>query len=258
MKECKTLNNKIVLITGGGTGIGRAIAFEFARKKAFIVINYFKSESEATYTVKEIKKLGAKAIKIRADITNSNEVRMMFEMIDKKFGHLDILVNNAGWTKFIEYKNINSLTEKVYDHIMNVNLKSVFLCSKEAIKIMHKVKDALIINITSTSAFDGIGSNIVYCASKAAVVTLTKSFALAFGPNIRVNAIAPGFTATRFIAQAPKRLLDRERRLTPLRRIAQPEDIAKVAVSLYEDMKFVNGQTIIVNGGRLIQNNLQI
>lgn len=252
MKENKTLNNKIVLITGGGTGIGRAIAFEFAKRKAFIVINYLKSESEATYTVRKIKKLGAKAVKIRADITNSNEVRMMFEVIDKKFRHLDILVNNAGWTRFIDYKNINSLTEQVYDHIMNVNLKSVFLCSKEAIKRMHKVKDALIINIASTSAFDGIGSNIAYCASKAAVVAMTKSFALAFSPNIRVNAIAPGFTDTRFITQAPKSFLDREKKLTPLGRIAQPQDIAKVAVSLYEDMKFVNGQTIIVDGGRLL------
>jgi len=252
MKESRTLNNKIVLITGGGTGIGRAIAFEFAKRKAFIVINYLKSESEATYTVRKIKRFGARAIKICADITKSNEVRMMFEIIDRKFGHLDILVNNAGWTKFIDYKDVDSLTEQIYDRIMNVNLKSVFLCSTEATERMRNVKDALIINIASISAFDGRGSNIAYCAAKAAVVAMTKSFALAFGPNIRVNAIAPGFTDTRFIAQASKEFLDREKKLTPLRRIARPQDIAKVAVSLYEDMKFVNGQTIIVDGGRLL------
>lgn len=258
MKEYKTLNNKIILITGGATGIGRAIAFEFARKNAFIVINYHQSELEASYTIRKINKWGGKAIKIQADITNSDEVKMIFKTIDKRFGHLDVLVNSAGWTKFIDYKDINTITEQIYDRIMNVNLKGVFLCSKEAIKLMQKVKGALIINIASTSAFDGIGSNMAYCASKAAVVSLTRSFALAFGPNIRVNAIAPSFTDTRFIAHAPKRLLDKEKKLTPLGRIAHPRDIAKVAVSLYEDMQFVNGQTIIVNGGRSLRNNILI
>ena len=175
MKTKKRSKDKVILITGGATGIGRAIALEFAKRKAHLVINYLTSEREVNCTIKKIKKVGGCAIKIRADVTKSNEVKTMFEIIKKKFGQLDILVNNAGWSQFVNFNDLDKISEKMYQRIMDVNLKGVFLCSKEAVKLMHRVKDALIINISSTSGIGGVGSNIVYCAAKGAVITMTKS-----------------------------------------------------------------------------------
>jgi len=243
-------NKKVILITGGATGIGKAIAIEFAKRKFTVIVNYYKSERQAECIVNEIKNMGAEAIKVYADVSRSGDVKRMFKIVNREIGHLDILVNNAGWTKFVELRNLGKITEGMYQKIIDVNLKGVFLCSREAIKIMGGVSGALIINISSVSGIDGFGSNIIYCAAKAAVITMTKSFALAFGPHIRVNSIAPGFTNTRFISRVPKNILNREKRLTPLGRIAEPEDIAKVAAGLYEEMKFINGQTVIIDGGR--------
>jgi len=248
MKMRKKLRSKIVLITGGATGIGRAIAFEFAKRNSIVIINYCKSKESAEYTVNKIKKMGHKALKIKADITSEDQVTMLFKEVYRKFKHLDLLVNNAGWTKFTEPKRIERITDGIYQKIVNVNFKGTFLCSREAIKIMKKQKKGDIINISSTSGINGIGSNIIYCAAKAAVINLTKSLAREFGPKIRVNCIAPGFTKTLFIKDIPQRILNSERKRMPLGRMTLPRDIAETVVSLYESIKFVTGETIVVDG----------
>ena len=252
MTNRKRNQRKVVLITGGATGIGKAIACAFARRGFSVIIHYHKSEKEADVTLKIIKEMGRTAVKICADVIDQNQVKRMFQKIKKTFGHLDVLVNNAGWTTFIDLKSLDKITEKIFNYIIDVNLKGVFLCSREAIPLMQVVKDALIINIASTSGIDGKGSNMIYCAAKAAVISLTKSFAQTFGPHIRVNSIAPGFTNTKFIKSIPHTYLKREKDATPMKRFATPEDIAKVALALYDEMFFVNGQTIIIDGGRAL------
>lgn len=244
-----SLKNKVVLITGGGTGIGRAIALTFAQRQALVVINYSKSEKEANDTVERVREANGKAIKIRADISQKKDVKNMFEMLRTKYGFLDILVNNAAWSCFIDSRNVGAITESIYDHVMDVNIKGTFLCCQEAVPLMKKRRNALIINISSTSGFSARGSNIIYCASKAAVISLTKSLSLALAPEIRVNAVAPGFTNTRFISWASEQFIEDIKKSTPMKRIAEPDDIAKVAVALYEDMEFVTGQVIVVDGG---------
>ena len=174
----------------------------------------------------------------------------MFDNYKTKFNSLEVLVNNAGWTKYIQSNHLETLTEELFNKIININLISVFNCIRSAIPLMDK-EDNCIINISSIAGYNGIGSNIAYCASKAGINSLTKSFAKLLGPNIRVNGIAPGLTETDLTKRAPLDYIKNQKNITPLERLATPNDIADVALSIVNDMKFVNGKTIVVDGGSL-------
>jgi 3-oxoacyl-[acyl-carrier protein] reductase len=248
------MNNirKTALVTGGTSGIGQAIAYRLANAGYNVAISGLCRNQEADETLKVLKEKGSDSKLYCIDFSKRNTVKELFIQFDQDYSTLNVLVNNAGWTQYIDHQKLEDITEEFFDKIININLKSVYFCSSEASKRMQGDNNC-IVNIASIAAFNGIGSNIAYCASKAGVVSITKSLARVLGNRIRVNAVAPGLTETNMTKTGPDIYRNEQIKITPMGRIADPDDIADAAYSLIEISKFVNGQTLIVDGGRLIQ-----
>ncbi|MFZ0735815.1 MAG: SDR family oxidoreductase [Candidatus Acidiferrales bacterium] len=250
MAESK-LHDRAALITGAGTGIGRAISLLFAREGARVAVNYNQSRDAAEEVVSQIRAAGGKGISVAADVTKDAEVRAMVDRVAREFGRLDILINNAGWSTRVLHRNLDDLTDEIWNKTLDINLKSVFYCVRAAVPVLIRQPGASIVNIASASGFTGIGSSIVYSAAKAGVLNMTKSLARALAPEIRVNAVAPGLIRTHFAGRADSDpLFDAEDKATPLQRLATAEDCAAAALFLAVDAKSVTGETILVDGGR--------
>ncbi len=244
------LTGKVALVTGSATGIGRGIALALAHEGAAIVVNYTKSLPEAEATQREIEAMGAKALLVRADVSRDEDVRRMVQTTMDNLHRIDILVNNAGITRRIPYTDLESATGEVWDELFGVNVKGTFFCARAVAPIMKKQGEGCIINVASVAGITAQGSSIPYATSKAAVISLTKSLSRTLAPEIRVNAIAPGFVPTRW----NKGLEDRHEGIiseTPLGRLPLPEDMGAVAVALTTDALFVTGQVIVVDGGKI-------
>ncbi|MGB8593199.1 MAG: SDR family NAD(P)-dependent oxidoreductase, partial [Candidatus Acidiferrales bacterium] len=191
MAESK-LHDRVALITGAGTGIGRAIALLFAREGARVAVNYNQSRDAAEEVVSQIRAAGGKAISVAADVTKDAGVRAMIDRVAREFDRLDILINNAGWSTRVLHRKLDDLTDEIWNKTLDINLKGVFYCVRAAVPLLIRQPGATIVNIASASGFTGIGSSIVYSAAKAGVLNMTKSLARAIAPEIRVNAVAPG------------------------------------------------------------------
>ena len=248
------LSGKVALVTGGGTGIGRAISHAFAKEGATVVINYSKSEAEAGRTSDEVEWLRASSSIVRADVSSDREVRGMVEQVCKQWGKIDILVNNAGMTRFIDHANLEALTEDIWDRTFAVNLKGAFFCCRAVGPLMKKQGNGRIVNITSVAGLTGNGSSIAYCASKAGMISITKSLARVLAPEVCVNAVAPGLIDTRWLdgVERAETMRNNFQNAALLKRVGRPEDIAEVALSLAVDWNFVTGQVIVVDGGRTV------
>lgn len=243
------MQNKVALVTGGSRGIGKAIAIKFGEHGYSVAITYKSSVKDAAIVLQKLQKLGVDNVAIRADFNEKGSINNLFKEFDKNFSDLSVLVNNAGWTKYIDYKKINNITPDLFDKLVNIHLKSTFFCSQLAVKRMKSGPNNSIINISSIAAYNAVGSNIIYSSLKAAIVTLTKSLSLALGPKIRVNGIAPGVTNTDMTKSAPGTYIKQIIQNTPLKRLTEPEDVAAAAFALAEDLTFVNGKVLIVDGG---------
>lgn len=245
------LKNRVAIVTGAQQGIGRAIALAFGREGANVVVNYLDNQESAEEIVQKVESLGVKATAVPGSVVNSQDVARLVAAADS-WGGVDLLVNNAGIFPRVEFLEI---TESQWDEVINVNLKGVFLCSREAAKVMVKHRrGGAIINIASVSAFIGSERGAHYTASKAGILGLTRATALALAPHrIRVNAIAPGLTDT---AQ-PRGGLSEEEIISvgaslPLGRVIRPDEIADGAVFLAsKESQQMTGQVLHINGGHI-------
>ncbi len=243
------LNGKVALVTGASRGIGKAIAIEFARQGADVIVNYIKDEQEASKAVDEIKNIGRKSIALKADVSDFNEVSKMFEKIKGEFGRLDILVNNAGITKD---RSLKKMTQEEWNTVIETNLSSAYNVTKNALLLMQK--NSRIIMISSIVGLYGNFGQTNYAASKAGIMGFTKSLAKELGrQGITVNAIAPGFIEsemTKKIGFLKKKILTY---MIPLKRSGMPEDVANVAAFLASEKSgYITGQVISVSGGLVI------
>jgi 3-oxoacyl-[acyl-carrier protein] reductase len=243
------LRDKVALVTGGGVGTGRAVAIELARAGCRVAVNYSRSRDEAEATADEIRSLGAAAITVQADVADDAAVRAMVERTTKELGRLDVLVNNAGVTSFIAHADLEGVKEEDWNRIIGVNLKGPFYAVRAAAPALRAVHGA-IVNVSSIAGVSGIGSSIPYCASKAALNIMTVALARALAPEIRVNAVAPGFIDTRWWKdrdgyEAVKHFATER---TPLKKVCQPEDVAAVVLGLLHS-ELVTGQVVVVDGG---------
>ena len=241
---------RVALVTGSATGIGRAVAWRFADRGFAVTVNYSKSRGEAEETAEGVRTRGGLAIVVEADVADDTAVRVMVERTVESFGGLDVLVNNAATTYFVPHTDLDGLTGRVWDDILNVNLKGTFFACRAAMPLL-KGRSGNIVNIASVAGVAGSGSSIAYAASKGAVITLTKSLAKAFAPEVRVNAVAPGPVQTRWLADHPE-MIESAMKLTPLKRPATPEDVAAVVLFLADQTSLMTGQVLVVDGGRTI------
>jgi len=247
------LSGKIALVTGGATGVGRAVVLQLARLGVAVAVNYSKSKTEAEATAKEARELGVQALAVQADVSDESQVKLMVHEVEQCLRPVEILVNNAAFTRFTDLADLSALSPEDWQRTFDVNVNGTFYCSRAVAPMMKSRGWGRIVNVSSVAAFTGRGSSIAYCASKAAMLSLTRSLARVLGPEITVNAVAPGLIDTRWIADL-ERLEDiREAYVkeTSLRRVLTPDDAAEVVVSLIANMNLVTGQTVIVDAGRL-------
>jgi 3-oxoacyl-[acyl-carrier protein] reductase len=251
------VQGRAAIVTGGGTGVGRATALDLARRGCSVLINYSRSRDEAEQTVAELKGLGAKAVAIQADVAEEAACRGLVEQAVKEFGRLDVLVNNAGTTRFIPHDQLDEVRDEDWDHILAVNLKGPFHCARAAAKAMLAGGEGgAIVNVSSVAGIAATGSSIPYCASKAALINMTVALARVLAPKIRVNSVAPGFIDGRWLRNGLGKNYDValkafEDRL-PLARVSQPEDVSAAIVSLITGSDMVTGQTLVCDSGMLI------
>ncbi|MFY0544041.1 SDR family NAD(P)-dependent oxidoreductase [Brevibacillus sp. H7] len=242
------IKNKVVLVTGGGTGIGRATSLMLAKRGATVIVNYSRSQSDAEETVRWINNEGGRAVAVLADVSQDKEVRIMIETIVQQFGTVDLLVNNASITRHIPMDNLEAATGEIWDELFDVNVKGMFYCARAVAPFMKKNQKGAIVNLGSIAGQTGLGSSLPYAVSKAAVHGLTKSLARALAPDIRVNCVVPGAVATRWWAGREEQM----NRLAPkllLQRISTTEDIASMICATLEQ-EAMTGQIITVDSGQ--------
>lgn len=241
-----SLENKVAIVTGGAMGIGLGIAKALADKKCRVVVADINSE-QCQKAVKELEAIGVQALAIKCDVSKKSDVVKLFEQTIKKFGQVDVLVNNAGIYPFV---SLEKMTEKDWDKVIDVNLKSIFLTCKEALRLMPA--GGRIVNISSIASLVGFEGLTHYCASKGAINGFTRAFALeAAHKNILVNVVAPGAIETPGASQGMSADLKKQTIATiPLARMGQPADIAGAVVFLAtDDSAYITGQVIVVDGG---------
>ncbi len=240
----------VVLITGASSGIGQSIATLFAKNGCDIIIHYLTHEKEAQELSKQLKEdYKIDAICIKADLRSEHEIETMINKIEKHFNKLDIVINNAGIAIDTTFED---KTAENFKKIIDINLIATFLVSKYASKIMKHNKKGSIINISSTNSINSYYPySLDYDASKAGVNILTKNLAVELAPNIRVNAIAPGWVNTPMNNNLSQSFKEEEKNKIALGRFAEPIEIAKIAYFLStEDASYINGSIIIADGGR--------
>lgn len=242
--------NKIALVTGGGTGVGRATCIKLAEYGASVILNYSHSYNEAQQTVDMIEASGGSVIAIKADVADDCAVHEMVMEAKQKYGAIHYLINNASITEQIDLSDLESITDNVWDNLFSVNVKGMFYCARAVTPIMKAQKDCSILNMGSIAGITGSGSSLPYAASKAAVHCLTKSLARALAPDIRVNCIAPAAISTRWWAGEEEKMCRLSGNL-PLQRISTPEDIAELICSILIQPS-MTGQIISPNNGMLI------
>lgn len=240
-------HGQIALVTGGTRGIGKAIAESLAKQGVNVVVAG-RNLNATNEVAASISTLGVKAIGMKLDVSDSGEVEKVFEEIRKEFNRIDILINNAGITKD---GLLMRMREEAWDSVIDINLKGVFLCSREAVKDMAKQRYGRIINITSVAAFMGNPGQANYSASKAGIVGFTKTVAREYaGRGVTVNAVAPGFIETAMTDVLPENIKEEMKKFIPLGRFGRVEDVANAVIFLASPASgYITGQVIHVNGG---------
>ena len=237
------------LVTGGGTGVGRATALQLAARGFHVAVNYSRSRDEAEETAAAARERGVKAVAIQCNVSDDAAVRQMIEHCRREFGRLDVLVNNAGMTHFVQHTDLEAMSEDKWDEILAVNLKGPFFVCRAAIPLLRASGGGSIVNVASVAGLAGAGSSIAYAASKGGLITMTRSFARAFAPDIRVNAVCPGVILSRWL-DGHGEMVEAAIKITPLKRASTTDDIADAITFLACDAGMMTGQALVIDGGR--------
>jgi 3-oxoacyl-[acyl-carrier protein] reductase len=264
----KLLKNKVALVTGGAGGIGAAICKKLAAEGASVIITY-NSNAEKAENLRHILRgasdvgCGVQHAIFHAPTTDVSKLNALSDFIKTEYGKLDILVNNAGITTQVPHHDLDALTDEWIDKILQTNVRGTFAmirACKNLLEIdrhptseMPNSGSGLVVNISSIAAVSGIGSNVIYCASKAAIDSITRSLARALAPKIRMVSVSPGWVLGEYAKSADPAFLKLQEDLTPLSRLATPEDVANTVFALAAYLTFTTGSIVPVDGGRLLK-----
>lgn len=244
------LRDRVALVTGGGTGLGRALALALAREGCHLTIGYSRSERDAAATVAELEALGVCAVAERADVAEPAACRQLVAATLARHGRLDVLVNNAATTVHVPFEQLDQLGVEEWDRVMAINLRAPWLLAQAAAPALRQA-GGCILNTASIAGLRAGGSSIVYCVSKAGLIHLTRCLATALAPAVRVNAIAPGFLRTRWGDAFGEDTLRAIEQSTLLRRALALEDVAAAALALIRN-DAITGQTLVADGGLVL------
>jgi len=248
------LKDAVCIVTGSATGSGAACAIQLARKGCRVVVNYTKSENDATQTLAACKAAGTDAILVRGDVSSDADCRALAAAALEKWGRIDALINNAGITKFAAASDLDGLDAEDFQRIYAVNVIGPYQMIRACVPAMKKQGKGAIVNISSISGVMGIGSSTAYVASKGALNAMTLALARSLAPEIRVNAVCPGLIETRwhlsrFNKEDYAKFKAGYEKAVPLAKAASPDDVAEVALWLIEGADLVTGESILVDGG---------
>jgi 3-oxoacyl-[acyl-carrier protein] reductase len=247
-----TISAKAALVTGAATGIGRSAALALARAGYDVAINYSSSEKAARETAAQAEKLGAKTLVVKCDVSDEAGVRAMAKQVEATFGRLDVLINNAGTTASWKPKDLETLSLDEWDRVFAVNVRGLFQVTRACVPLLKK-SAGCVVNTASIVGLRPGPQPLPYAASKAAVVNMTKTLAWNLGPEIRVNAVAPGWMEgdwmQRMLKDKYEDLMGKRARATPLKRVVTAEDVAETIMTLVQSNRFVTGEIIVIDGG---------
>lgn len=246
------LKDKVAIVTGGGTGLGRAISLLLARHGVHLAVNYSRSEADAVATAQEARAFGVRAIPVRADMAVQHDIYAMAEAVEREFGRIDILIANAATTVFVPMSDLDGVDPETWDRIMNVNVKGPWLCARAVAPAMRRAGGGRIVTISSIAGLNPAGSSMPYCVSKAALIHLTRCLAAALAPDVLVNSVAPGLLETRWTAGHSETARERFVQSALLRRVATLEDVADQVLTLVRTDS-ITGQTVVVDGGTVLR-----
>lgn len=243
-----SMEGKVVLVTGGSRGIGRAVCLEMAQRGADIALCYAGNEAAAQDTAQACREKGAQVLVLRCDVSRSEAVKAMVDTVVKTLGRIDVLVNNAGITRD---GLIMAMSEENFDAVIAANLKGTFLCIKAVCRLMVRQRSGRIVNISSVVGLHGNAGQANYAASKAGVIGLTKSAARELAPRgITVNAVAPGYIETDMTAVLPEDVKNRLQGTIPAARLGEAQEVAQaVAFLVSDEAAYITGQVLAVDGG---------
>jgi 3-oxoacyl-[acyl-carrier protein] reductase len=244
------LKDKVALITGGGTGLGREISLQLAREGMLLGIAYSRSAQEAHDTVQELTALGVRAVALQADLSRVSEAERLIKETEQAFGSLDLLIHNAATTRFIPMSDVETVTEEIWDELFALNTKAAFFLARAAAPLLRRDGGGQIITTSSVAGLRPAGSSLPYCVSKAALIHLSRCLATALAPEIRVNTVAPGLLLTRWSAGFSEEAIKTASERALLRKATDLDDVAAAFVMLARNTS-ITGQTIVVDAGLL-------
>ncbi|MBJ9417869.1 SDR family oxidoreductase [Acinetobacter baumannii] len=246
------IKGKVAVVTGATGGLGKIICKKLAENGANVVIGYNSSRAEAEKLIKQLHSVHLGHLVAEAPVTQSQKLYKLAEKVEQIFGRCDILINCAGITRFVEHSHLDELDDDLIDSILATNIRGPIAMTRAFQNLLNKSEEAIILNISSIAAKTAMGSNIAYCASKAALDNLTISLARALAPKIRVISVAPGLTDTDFVKALDQDWKNIQQQSTPLGRLAYPEEIAQAVIVAITHLTFTTGTVIPVDGGRPI------
>lgn len=251
------VKDSVSIVTGSSSGVGAATVRLLSSKGGNVVINYSKSADAAKKVAAECEALGAEVLVCQADVSQDADCRNLVSAAMEKWGRIDALVNNAGTTKFVDHADLDGLSSEDFQHIYGVNVIGAYQMTRAARDSMKASGDASVVNVASIAGVKGVGSSIAYAASKGAMITMTQSLARVLGPEIRVNAVCPGFITGDWLSEG----MGKERydasvaylhKHTPLQTTCTPETVAESILNFIEGHSVVTGQHLVLDGGHLL------
>jgi 3-oxoacyl-[acyl-carrier protein] reductase len=244
------LAGKVAVVTGGSSGIGAATVRLLANDGCTVAVGYNKGEERARRLLAELPGAGHGAFTL--SLQDASTVRSLADQVRDRYGRVDILVNSAGYTQPIAHADLEALTDEFFDAMLIANVRGPFSLIRALNPLLQASGDGIIVNVSSISAFTGSGSSIAYCASKAALDTMTMSLARALGPKVRAMCVSPGAVSTGFVAGRDRAALEKIAQSTPLRRVIEPEDVADAIMACIVNLRTSTGSKLIVDGGRFL------